>query len=599
MTNDELNQYVLHYLKEDRTKSAIMLTAGWGTGKSYYIQNELIPFLSKAENGSYPCIIASLYGLKGVDEISKTMYLAARIKPLAKKSSRIGLLTKKSEGMTAGKIVVKTIAKNLFAGLDLSMSDADLQKLYQSIDLTGKLVILEDIERSEIDILDVLGYVYNLVEEDGVKVLLVANEDEILKYCDSKPDKDGNTHKVPDDKTVTYLKTKEKTVSDTISYSGEINVAISNIILSFNDEMLGRFATEDQINDIVTIMTFRQDFNLRSFLFACQKVSDVFNMLGTVEDDVARTIFFSVLTFSMQIKDGYFPNWEGTESISTKLGIGQFPLYRFCYDYIRWQEFDINKVQEALDAHKKLRLYDEHGEATPDDDLRIVFCYYEHSEEEVLTALKNVENRLDDSEDIPIYCYSKLAYCLVACYTILEFDYTACKRKMISNMHQHGKEIDSDLLFLSRFTFEDESERQQFANFSQALRDAVEVSIHTAFDFSYKPEDIHSLRAYTTKNRAKVTAGHAFIIKFALDKLVDMFFVCNPNQLHDWRGILFAVYRHSTKADFLETDRSFMEELIAQISNKLSEKKAGMDRIVLFQVDLLVKNLQMFIEQLS
>ena len=173
------------------------------------------------------------------------------------------------------------------------------------------------------------------------------------------------------------------------------------------------------------------------------------------------------------------------------------------------------------------------------------------------------------------------------------------KKSLLIKVNERRKEIDSDLLFLSRFTFEDESERQQFANFSQALRDAVEVSIHTAFDFSYKPEDIHSLYIYITKNAAKATTGHAFISKFDLDKLVDMFFVCNPNQLHDWRGILFAVYRHSTKADFLETDRSFMEELIAQISNKLSEKKAGMDRIVLFQIDLLVKNLQMFIEQLS
>ena len=51
MTNSELNEYILHYLKEDRTKSAIMLTADWGTGKSYYIQNELIPFLGKEENG--------------------------------------------------------------------------------------------------------------------------------------------------------------------------------------------------------------------------------------------------------------------------------------------------------------------------------------------------------------------------------------------------------------------------------------------------------------------------------------------------------------------------------------------------------------------
>lgn len=37
-------------------------------------------------------------------------------------------------------------------------------------------------ERSGIDILEVLGYVNNLVEQDGVKVLLVANEEEIKQY---------------------------------------------------------------------------------------------------------------------------------------------------------------------------------------------------------------------------------------------------------------------------------------------------------------------------------------------------------------------------------------------------------------------------------
>lgn len=65
-----------------------------------------------------------------------------------------------------------------FFGIDLSHSDEDMQKLFESIDLSGKLIILEDLERSGIDILEVLGYVNNLVEQDGVKVLLVANEEE-------------------------------------------------------------------------------------------------------------------------------------------------------------------------------------------------------------------------------------------------------------------------------------------------------------------------------------------------------------------------------------------------------------------------------------
>ena len=591
MTNSELNEYILHYLKEDRTKSAIMLTADWGTGKSYYIQNELIPFLGKEENGSYSCVVVSLYGLKSVEDISKSLYLESRMK----------FLPKGSEGFETGKFAVKTVVKGItsFLGVDLSKTEEELQDLYQSVDLSGKLIILEDIERSGINILEVLGYINNLVEQDEVKVLLVANEDEILKYHDSKPDKNGRTYKIPDENTAIYLETKEKTVSDTISYFGDINTAISNLILSFNNEMLNKFTVEDQINDIVTMMMLRENLNLRTFLFACQKISDIYSKLGVIDDETARTIFFSVLSLAMQIKSGYFPNWEGSDSISTKLGFGNFPLYRFCYDYIRWQEFDVNKVQEALEAHKKLKLYDPHGESIYDEDLRTVFDYYEHSEEEVLTALKSIESRLDNSEDIPIYCYNKLAYSLVACHTILEFDYDSCKSKMISNMQQHGKEIDSDLLFLNRFEFEDEIEKREFIDFSQTLRDAVGVSTHTAFDFSYKPEDIHSFYVYVTKNEAKVTAGHAFISKFKLDRLVDMIFVCNPNQLHDWRGVLWAVYRNSTKADFLETDRLFIEELINKLSSKLSEGKSGMDRIVLFQMDLLVKNLQKFIEQLS
>ena len=591
MTNSELNEYILHYLKEDRTKSAIMLTADWGTGKSYYIQNELIPFLGKEENGSYSCVVVSLYGLKSVEEISKSLYLESRMK----------FLPKGSEGYATGKFAVKTVVKGItsFLGVDLSKTEEELQELYQSVDLSGKLIILEDIERSGINILEVLGYINNLVEQDEVKVLLVVNEDEILKYHDSEPDKYGQTHKIPDENTVIYLETKEKTVGDTISYFGDIKTAISNLILSFGNEILNRFSVEGQINDIITMMTLRDNFNLRTFLFACQKVSDIYNKLGIIEDETAQTIFFSVLSLAMQIKSGYFPNWEGSDSISIELGFGNFPLYRFCYDYIRWQEFDVNKVQEAFEAHKKLKLYDPHGESIQDKDLGAIFYYYEHSEEEVLASLKNIESRLDNSEDIPIYCYSKLAYSLVACHTILGFDYSSCKSKMVSNMQQHGKEIDSDLLFLNRFEFEDETEKREFTDFSQALRDAVGVSTHTAFDFSYKPDDIHSFYIYITRNKGKVTAGHAFISKFNLDRLFDMIFVCNPNQLHDWRGVLWAVYRNSTRADFLETDRIFMEELINKLSSRLSEGKSGMDRIVLFQIDLLVKNLQKFIEQLS
>ena len=47
MTTNEYNSYIKNYLKNDKTQSAIMLTAPWGTGKSYYIRNDLSRFLEE------------------------------------------------------------------------------------------------------------------------------------------------------------------------------------------------------------------------------------------------------------------------------------------------------------------------------------------------------------------------------------------------------------------------------------------------------------------------------------------------------------------------------------------------------------------------
>lgn len=154
MTYQELNQYILHYLTEDKTKSAIMLTAPWGTGKSHYIQNELKPFLEKEENGNHKCIIVSLYGLKDLFDISKSLFIESRAK----------LLNKDSETAVAGKFAAKTIIKGVtsFFGIDLSKTDDEMQELFESIDLSEKLVVFEDLERSGIDIIEVLGYVNNL-----------------------------------------------------------------------------------------------------------------------------------------------------------------------------------------------------------------------------------------------------------------------------------------------------------------------------------------------------------------------------------------------------------------------------------------------------
>lgn len=81
MNKDELTAYIKNYLENDKTRSAIMLTGAWGSGKSYYIQNVLTNELNKC---NHDVAIISLYGLKTIAELNKSIYLELRAKKTLK-----------------------------------------------------------------------------------------------------------------------------------------------------------------------------------------------------------------------------------------------------------------------------------------------------------------------------------------------------------------------------------------------------------------------------------------------------------------------------------------------------------------------------------
>ncbi len=588
MNYAELKNFVKHYIEYDKTQRAIMLTAAWGTGKSHYIKNELIPFLSKKENGNYQCIVVSLYGLSKLSEISKAIYLESRIK----------FLNKKSEKILAGKMVAKTILKGISSSfsIDFSKSEDEMTQLYESIDLSGKLIILEDIERSNISILDVLGYVNNLVEQDEVKILLVSNEEEILKFHYSEPDKAGKTICIFEDDSMEYLKIKEKAVSDTIFFSCDFFEAVNEIISRFKNERLNSFTSKEGIEDILSIMMFKHCYNLRSLIFACQKTVDIFEKINNDDKNFEKTIFYSIIAFCLRIKNGDIPEWKNSSLVSFELGIDNYPLYRFCYDYIRWQELDQSKVTLAIESHKKIILYDHHG-AKNDTDLNILFSYYYHTEVEVLQALSNIERRLSDPENIPFYDYGKLAYYLISCHTILNYDYISCKEKMICNIIGK-KEIDVEMLFLPLHDFETEVEKKQFDKFKSEIQTALNYREQDVI-FSYKPDDVHSFYDRLIREGERYYGDHRFISKFDVSKLTEMIFKCTPSQIDDFRGMMFAVYRHATSNDFLKDDLTSMIKFKMAVTKNLDNINFDFDRIALCQIHYLLNNLCSFIDQLS
>lgn len=615
MKTNELNKYIKHYLENDKTKSAIMLNAPWGTGKSFYIQNTLRKYLMK--DNSDRCIVVSLYGMKDLSEISKSLYLEIRVKPIKEKASKKWeTLIKKSKTVDkhSSEIVAtitnggKTIVKGLtgYFGIDLSADENLLQKLYESIDLSGKLIILEDMERSEIDLTSLMGYVNNLVEQDGVKVMLVANEDEIMKKQTKEVETKEQEEKLEsyqklglDNRPYTvetkeYLRTKEKTISDTIKFEGDYIEAIPNIINSFENSKLSEFISDACIEELVDIL---QNKNLRSFIYACQKTVDIYEVLpDDLEYAFAKTIFWGIVIYSLRMKSGEILKWDGDKNLSVTLGNSNYPLFRFCYNYIWEQTIELETVDEAANALKDLRLYDRHQSKT-DEDLNAIYSFYLQSESALTVHLDNIEQRLQNPDDISYYEYGKLANYVVALTDFVDYNISLIKTYIINNLSGKGDRINEYFLFHSSTQIVSEEKKEEFAELKRNMIHALNEKQGLLWGFDYNASSIKKLYESVVEHESEIRSKGKFISLFDLDKLISMLKICSSSEIEDIRHIFYLVYHYHYNKDNYGNERSMMELLLGKVHLLMEEN--NIDRIQKLQLKWFSDNLAEYIQKLS
>lgn len=116
--------------------------------------------------------------------------------------------------------------------------------------------------------------------------------------------------------------------------------------------------------------------------------------------------------------------------------------------------------------------------------------------------------------------------------------------------------------------------------------------------FSYDPKDIEELYNNVCRNTCDYITGHRFLSKYNIDNLVEMLLKSSSEQLQDFRGILFAIYRHAGKGEFDEKDIETMKQLLAKVEETYDGENPW-DKIQLMQIKWLKSNLKGFIEQMS
>lgn len=593
MDTKELNEYIKNYLENDKTQRAIMLTAPWGSGKSYYIKHSLCPFLLENE---LDYAVVSLYGLKEIKEVSKSLYLEVRAKKL----------NGKSEKLAAGKIIGKTLLKGVasFFGVDLSQSEEDLQKLYESIDLSNKLIIFEDLERTSIDIVEFLGYVNNLVELDGVKVLLVANENEIIKY--DTIINDGKTEYNLTDNSKEYLKIKEKTICDTINFLSDYYESIKSILEKFDNKYFKLMMLEkDDNGNLSLVRKIKQQMldekcvNYRSFLYACQKTEDMLNLLDDTKEyniEFIQNLFIGTIIYSIRLNNGNKEVWKDMSFTSTQLGNYAYPLYKIMYDYINIHCFRIEEFEYMQSLFIKTK-----DICKCDEILQVIYYYYVMPEKEIKKALTEICERLKKDKGIVHNEYVRIANYLIAMKSTLNYDIiNECLKYMLTNTKkavENGEDVQvystSGIKLLSQI------EIDGFNKFKSDMLNIVGNKKEALKNFDYKSTSIPDYYEYIIKQKKTFINEKGFANKLDVDKTAKMLKEASAKEIEDFRGILQYIYMDiSNIAEFMSNDIENLNKLKLEIE-KIIDKTDCIDAIQRLQLTWLNSNLEAIINKLK
>lgn len=302
---------------------ALMISGNWGCGKSYFIKNDLmkhiqtIPYKTKdtatasltseivkliqdssVDQGKYYPVMISIFGKNSVSEIEtsiKNEWLDKNtngtVDKLEKISDSISKLWNKSE--------------KLKSWFDLSESLSIAPKLKISNLPKNTVIILDDLERmsDEIKETDILGFINNLSENLGFKIIVVANE-EYLEQQHSR-----------------HLDFKEKVVEKTLVFTPDIKAVSSAMISKFGDHEFEEFMKRDiivaSLDDSSPFAIRNQQYaiqlrNLRTVRFAIShfypvykevvKYSNDERLRNISKDELLMFCWFTILALSIELK---------------------------------------------------------------------------------------------------------------------------------------------------------------------------------------------------------------------------------------------------------------------------------------------------------
>ncbi len=367
---EDLVESILDYVRSDYTDYAIMINGEWGSGKTYFWNNKIRNKIESMQlNGKqFTTIYMSLYGISNLEEISKKIFIETT--QLMDKGLKKFMIA--NNQTTIPEYAKTGIDMANFFGVTQNGDRIDYADFFSTDD---KVLCFDDLERANVDVIDILGYINNFVEHDHIKTIIICNEKELSTKFKSNNlemktfiatyllDKEGDlagtdkpmVEKIQDkieyvfDKANDYERIKEKLIGETFEYAPEFNYIINGLLMRYetNEELI-RFLRE---NTGMIISTFNKSGtkNLRILKHSLNDFRKVFEMVNkyypNTNNRVLQTMLIFTIAVSFEIKAGKvtkdkFINIQDNEEYKSILVSSRVLLMENRQFYIK--EFDNN-----------------------------------------------------------------------------------------------------------------------------------------------------------------------------------------------------------------------------------------------------------------
>ena len=374
-------------------------------GKTHFWNNKIRKKIESMQlNGKrYTTIYMSLYGISNLEEISKKIFIETT--QLMDKNLRKFM---DANGQSTIPEYAKTgIDMANFFGVTENGDKVDYAEFFSTDD---KVLCFDDLERANVDVIDILGYINNFVEHDHIKTIIICNEKELstkLKssnlemktfiatyLLDKEEDLSVKTdkplvEKIQDtieevfDKANDYERIKEKLIGETFEYAPEFNYIINGLLMRYEryPELI-RFLRE---NTNLIISTFNKSGtkNLRILKHALTDFKKIFDMVNKAHPNtnnrVLQTMLIFTIAISFEIKAGKitkdkFVNIQNNEEykatlVSSRVFMdnrqfyikefdnnyyynfkAEYRFFKFIEIYVRTRIFDMRTFKEDMET---------------------------------------------------------------------------------------------------------------------------------------------------------------------------------------------------------------------------------------------------------